>query len=227
MKKEELKKFDGKEGRKTYFAYKGKIYDVSNSKLWKNGSHVNRHFAGEDLTDQLAVAPHNDEVITKFPEVGSLEPDQADIQQDRMDQYRDLYRKYHPHPILIHFPMGLFFFSVIMQALFHLFSHVPFENAAFFSIVIASLTSIPATLSGIISWWINYQLIFTRIFKMKLYFSIVLIVVGLSASVLRFVLPDISSQPGFLFFIYNILLFITFPVVSIIGYYGGKITWPG
>ena len=33
---QELKNYDGKNGRKAYIAYKGKIYDVSESFLWKS-----------------------------------------------------------------------------------------------------------------------------------------------------------------------------------------------
>jgi putative copper export protein len=32
---EELQHFDGKENRPAYFAYKGRVYDISPSKLWK------------------------------------------------------------------------------------------------------------------------------------------------------------------------------------------------
>ena len=44
---------DGKEGHPAYFAYEGKIYDVTQSKLWKQGVHMGRHNAGTDLTDAL------------------------------------------------------------------------------------------------------------------------------------------------------------------------------
>jgi len=66
----ELASFDGNEGRPAYFAYRGKIYDVSKSKLWKEGSHMKRHQAGVDLTDILSQAPHDEEKILAMPEVG-------------------------------------------------------------------------------------------------------------------------------------------------------------
>ena len=53
---EELHTFDGKEGRPAYVVYKGLIYDVTASKLWKNGSHLSKHLAGHDLTDTLKTA---------------------------------------------------------------------------------------------------------------------------------------------------------------------------
>ena len=52
-------------------AYLGLIYDVSSSRLWRNGKHY-EHWAGQDLTDELAEAPHADWVFAKFPVVGKL-----------------------------------------------------------------------------------------------------------------------------------------------------------
>ncbi|MFN2365180.1 MAG: cytochrome b5 domain-containing protein [Desulfurivibrionaceae bacterium] len=68
----ELASLDGREGHPAYFAYKGKIYDASASKLWKNGTHMQRHHAGVDLTEFLAQAPHDEEKILALPEIGRL-----------------------------------------------------------------------------------------------------------------------------------------------------------
>lgn len=69
---EELESFDGEEGRPAYFAYMGKIYDVSQSKLWRNGNHMKRHQAGVDLTKILSQAPHGEDKILSMPEVGTI-----------------------------------------------------------------------------------------------------------------------------------------------------------
>ncbi len=68
----EMANFDGREGHPAYFAYKGKIYDASASKLWKKGSHMQRHHAGVDLTELLAQAPHDEGKILALPEIGLL-----------------------------------------------------------------------------------------------------------------------------------------------------------
>jgi predicted heme/steroid binding protein/uncharacterized membrane protein len=68
----ELGLCDGKEGRPAYIAFRGAIYDVSQSRLWKNGNHLNRHPAGVDLTEVLSQAPHGDEKVMAMPRVGSL-----------------------------------------------------------------------------------------------------------------------------------------------------------
>jgi predicted heme/steroid binding protein len=67
-----LCQFDGKDGRPAYIAYKGIIYDVTGSRLWKNGSHVMKHAAGNDLTDILKTAPHGEDKILAMPQVGKL-----------------------------------------------------------------------------------------------------------------------------------------------------------
>lgn len=69
---EELHSFDGKEGRPAYIAYKGKIYDVSRSKLWKEGSHLKKHLAGHDLTEAIKTAPHGEDKLLLMPVVGKL-----------------------------------------------------------------------------------------------------------------------------------------------------------
>jgi predicted heme/steroid binding protein len=71
--KKELVKHNGKKGARAYVAYKGKVYDVSQSFLWQDGRHQALHTAGEDLTDFLAEAPHGPELLEKFPVVGILE----------------------------------------------------------------------------------------------------------------------------------------------------------
>lgn len=71
---DDLRHFDGVENRPSYFAYKGKVYDVCLSKVWKGGSHFKKHHAGDDLTDILKTAPHGEDKILKMPFVAELAP---------------------------------------------------------------------------------------------------------------------------------------------------------
>lgn len=68
----ELAQFNGKNGNPAYIIYKGKVYDVSTSFVWKNGVHQVLHSAGVDLTDALKQAPHDRDVLEKFPVVGII-----------------------------------------------------------------------------------------------------------------------------------------------------------
>ncbi|MBN1627471.1 MAG: CopD family protein [Deltaproteobacteria bacterium] len=62
---------DGKEGRPAHIVYSGQIYDVSESRLWKDGVHMRRHYAGNDLTEAMSGAPHGPEALEKVKKIGS------------------------------------------------------------------------------------------------------------------------------------------------------------
>lgn len=69
---EELSKFNGKDGNPTYIAFKGKVYDVSQSSFWLDGDHLGAHQAGKDLTAEIELAPHGPENLDRVTIVGTL-----------------------------------------------------------------------------------------------------------------------------------------------------------
>ncbi len=62
---------NGQDKPETWIAYNGLIYDVTKSRLWRNGTHY-EHWAGQDLTPELKDAPHTEYVFDKFTVVGKL-----------------------------------------------------------------------------------------------------------------------------------------------------------
>jgi predicted heme/steroid binding protein len=69
--KSQLALRNGQDKDEIWVAFRGKIYDVTASRLWRNGKHY-EHWAGQDLTDELADAPHSETVFQKFEVVGVL-----------------------------------------------------------------------------------------------------------------------------------------------------------
>ncbi len=69
---DELARFNGREGEPAYIVYKGRIYDVTRSGLWKGGRHMGKHPSGFDLTGWLAQAPHGEEKVLSMPCIGRL-----------------------------------------------------------------------------------------------------------------------------------------------------------
>jgi len=63
---------NGQDRPEVWVAFKGMVYDVSGSRLWRDGKHY-EHWAGQDLTDELKDAPHTEKVFQKFKVVGKLE----------------------------------------------------------------------------------------------------------------------------------------------------------
>ncbi|NLF88830.1 cytochrome B5 [Candidatus Bathyarchaeota archaeon] len=72
---QELASNDGKNGKPAWFAYKGKVYDVTDSSFWMDGQHMGMHDAGKDLTEELDMAPHSSENFDRdnIKLVGDLE----------------------------------------------------------------------------------------------------------------------------------------------------------
>ncbi len=62
---------NGQDKPEIWVAYKGRIYDVTESRLWRKGQHY-EHWAGQDLTKELSDAPHTEKVFEKFEVVGTL-----------------------------------------------------------------------------------------------------------------------------------------------------------
>jgi len=62
---------NGQDKPEIWIAYLGLIYEVSSSRLWKNGKHY-EHWAGQDLTNELKDAPHTEKVFEKFKAIGRL-----------------------------------------------------------------------------------------------------------------------------------------------------------
>ena len=68
---DELKNYDGKEGRKAYIAVDGVVYDVTNVAAWQGGTH-HRNNAGNDVSDRIVKAPHGKSILEKLEVVGKL-----------------------------------------------------------------------------------------------------------------------------------------------------------
>ena len=68
----DLEGYDGKNGKPAYVAYQGKVYDLSQSSLWSGGEHMGMHQAGKDITEELELAPHGEEILERVKIVGKL-----------------------------------------------------------------------------------------------------------------------------------------------------------
>lgn len=71
--KSQLALHNGQDKPAIWVALNGVIYDVTLSRMWRNGKHY-EHWAGQDLTAELKGAPHTEKVFEKFVAVGKLIP---------------------------------------------------------------------------------------------------------------------------------------------------------
>lgn len=227
---DELAQFDGKDHKPTFIAHGGKIYDVSGSKLWKGGSHMRRHRAGTDLTVDIQAAPHGTEVLERYPQVGALKPSAPveasvpEVVQRLMHRFPMLRR--HPHPMTVHFPIA-FIMAAPFFALLSLLSGSHSLEETSLHCLGAGLLFLPVVVvTGLFSWWINYLGKPSTPIYVKVTLSSVLLVLGIIAFTWRMAVPDVLHSPGTEGFFYFLLLLSFIPLVSAIGWYGAKLTFP-
>ena len=118
---DELAGFNGAEGKPVYIAHDGKVYDVSESRMWRNGVHMKRHHAGIDLTTDIQAAPHDNDVLERYPQVGVLKKvaDEREIPRpiDWLITRFPFFRR-HPHPMTVHFPIVFMFSTTVFNLLY-------------------------------------------------------------------------------------------------------------
>ena len=61
----ELRRNTGERGTRKWIAYNGIVYDVTDCPKWRADMHERLHFSGQDLTTELAEAPHREDIFTR------------------------------------------------------------------------------------------------------------------------------------------------------------------
>jgi len=222
---EELSSFNAKEGRPVYIALQEKVYDVSKSPLWSKGLHMNRHPSGKDLAGEISAAPHGTEVLERYPQVGVLKQGAPEELKHLPPGLQNFLQRFpmvrrHPHPMVVHFPIALLMASSLFVLLSLIFKDPSFDRTSFYLLVLGAIASPFAMATGLFTWWVNYRLKLTLFVKRKIQFSILLLIFEIILILWRSSPSPISSP------IYLILVVILTPIVSILGYYGGQMTFP-
>jgi predicted heme/steroid binding protein/uncharacterized membrane protein len=229
---------NGADGRPVYIAFQGKVYDVSGSALWEGGQHMGTHGAGADLTGEFADAPHGEEVFERYPQVGVIVEEEAVPEAPapqpspaREFWLRQVHRvpllRRHPHPMVVHFPI-VFMIAATVFTLLYLFSGVrSFEVTGFHCLGGGVLFTPVAMVTGWFTWWLNYESRYLKPVVIKLILSPILLLIGVSAFVWRFLNPEILVQlRDWHSVVYLALICSLAPIVSFIGAYGAIMTFP-
>ncbi|MFP4399883.1 MAG: DUF2231 domain-containing protein [Desulfonatronovibrio sp.] len=228
---EEVARGDGRDGRPVYVVFENTVYDLTDSPLWKKGSHMNMHLSGVDLTDQLAGAPHFAEVFTseRVKEAGVLKPEQRS--KDLPGPMKLLFRLFpilrrHPHPISVHFPTayltGAFLFLLIHQV-FGSSSNLNFELFAFVMLILGVVSALPTIGTGFLTLWVNYRFKKTWLVRWKIRLALILLAAGFLAIILR---ASGAVEMAFFQWVYFILLLVLALLVMGLGYLGGQMVFP-
>ena len=225
-----LSECTGKDGRPVLVAYEGKVYDLSMSKLWNTGLHMNRHQAGKDLTSDIHAAPHTPEVLQKFPQVGvlkkapSTERKIPEVLSKILNRFPMLRR--HPHPMVVHFPIAFMFSAPVFTLLYLLTRIESLEVTAVYCLGGGFLFTPLAMLTGWFAWWLNYLGKTMKAVTIKIWLSFSLLLIQMMVLSWRVLDPTILRSLHGENILYLLLMFSVIPVVTIIGWYGATLTFP-
>ena len=222
---EELLSFNRKDDNPVYIAFEGKVYDVSKSPLWSSGLHMKRHPSGKDLSGELSAAPHGPEVLERYPQVGALKKEISEELKHLPSILQNLIQRFpmarrHPHPMIVHFPIAFLMGASLFILLHLLFQKLSFEIVSFYLLILGAIASPFAIASGLFTWWVNYRLKLTHFVRRKIQLSILLLIFEVILIVWRSSSPKISNP------IYFIMMLLLPPIVALLGYYGGQMTFP-
>jgi len=230
--KTKLAENDGKDGKPAYVSFNGKIYDVTESKMWKKGLHMNRHQAGQDLTDAIGAAPHGDEVLNRFKEVGTLKAEQEqEVRPPLPNWLNSFFEKYpffkrHPHPMVVHFPMAFFMAATIFLFWYYVISPSrPLLDSIFYMHILGTL-SLPVTLlTGWLSWQVNYFGKPIGNITRKIIFSIVILIFDVIVLLAIAGNLELLANPQGIQIVIPIMIFLYLPIVAYIGQQGGDLVY--
>ena len=227
---EELSTFDGKEGRPAYVAHQGRVFNVTESKIWKKGVHMRRHHAGKDLTTDLKGAPHGIKMLERYPQVGVLK--RVEVQEREIPEALSwllskipMLRR-HPHPMTVHFPIVFMFSTTLFNILYVVTGIKAFEMTALHCLGAGIVFTPVAAMTGIYTWWLNYMAKPLFPVRVKLRTSPILFATQIVIFIWRILDPGVLDALGFASVIYFILVLSLSILVTTIGWFGAAMTFP-
>lgn len=227
---EELAQHDGTDGKPIYIAHKGNVYDVTESKMWRGGRHMKRHSAGADLTTDIQAAPHDTDVLKRYPQVGILKETPAAEKRTAggftwLLDANPFFRR-HPHPMTVHFPIAFMLANPAFNILYWLTGNPTLETTAFHCLGAGILFMLVAITTGYITWWYNYMGKMMKPVAIKIALSLVTLIVAGSSFVWRWNVPNVMTNPEGGSNLYFFASLVLIPLIGVIGWFGASLTFP-
>jgi predicted heme/steroid binding protein/uncharacterized membrane protein len=228
---EELARGSGKEGARALVAVEGRVYDVSESKRWAGGRHMNRHDAGQDLSVAIKGAPHGPEVLDRFATAGVYKREAVAAGggvRGKVDAFlvRHPFFHRHPHPAVAHGPIGIIAMVPVCTILGGAFRSPCTEWAAFCCLLFA-FVSIPAAIAtGYFTWWVNYDLGDKPALRLKRRLAWTAFFLAAAAAAFRALVVTEPLLLTPIVIIYFMMILSLTVIIGTIGYIGGKLTFP-
>jgi len=104
--------------------------------------------------------------------------------------------------------------------------NLDFATTALHCLVAGLLFTPLAIATGLFSWWLNYRAKPIRPIRIKIWCSLFMMTMALAILIWRLQVPDILLRPGAGRLAYLLLIFSLVPLITTIGWFGAKLTFP-
>ena len=210
----ELAQYNGENGKPIYIAHAGKVYDVSESKLWRNGLHMKRHEI---------------DVLERYPQIGILKKEIVDQEMPAAMDW--LLKKFpmlrrHPHPMTVHFPIVFAFSATVFTVLYLITGLKSFDTTALHCLGGGVLFTIVGIATGLYTWWLNYMAKMLKPVKIKIPLSLSMLVIEIVLFIWRVNDPHVLDVLPGAGLIYLLLVLSLSGFVTVIGWNGASMTFP-
>lgn len=147
------------------------------------------------------------------------------LEEVKVNLLRDMLDTFVLHPVAAHFPNGLIPTAVLFLLLALLTGNSCLDHAVFYLLGMV-LAVIPVSMSsGIYDWRTRYHGERALIFYKKISLAGTLLLLVLSALVLRYAHPALLAENGSGKWVYVGLVLTMLPVVTLLGHYGAKLAY--
>lgn len=147
------------------------------------------------------------------------------LEMEKINLLRDMIDTFLLHPVAAHFPNALLPTAFLFLLVTVLTGSPYFERAVFF-LLCTAVAVVPVSMaSGIYDWRTRFDGIRARIFYKKIGLASSLLLLGLSAVLIRAAHPGLMQEGGGLKWVYSTLLLAMVLITVLLGHYGAKLSY--
>lgn len=147
------------------------------------------------------------------------------LDAEKTNLLRDMIDSFLLHPVAAHFPSALLPTSILFLLVAAYTGSPYFEHAVFFLLCMAMAVVPVSMVSGIYDWRTKFDGIRAGIFYKKIALASSLLLLGLSAILLRAGRPGLMHEGGSLKWIYSAILLAMVFITALLGHYGAKLSY--
>jgi uncharacterized membrane protein len=196
-----------------------------------NRSRLNLYLSGMHVSNEGEFGPYERQDPTSFklvryyPESG--EPPAGLRGKVEEWLYRHPFFRRHPHPAVVHFPLGLLMVAALFEFLALATASHRTEWAAYCCLIVGMLSVPVAIMTGYFTWWINYVGLESSLILVKRHLAWVALVLAVFGVLLRsFIIKEPLQIRNFYVLTYVAVLLVLASIISIVGFLGGELTFP-